>query len=163
MKPLQVIDDVKLNICGFSDWVLTPSLPLQYKCEHHATSVIVERQCTVVYSHLICLSTDISKWMCVHFVQEKEMLEVDLNTATSDQKKTEIERRLKEVESALQRRKSRVHDWERKANEAEEKLNQLESKKKKDEGLFCVEWCVVMMSVSMCSTLLMLSVAHHVM
>ena len=142
MKPLQAIADVKLNICEFSDWVLTPSLPLQYKCEHHATSVIVERQCTVVYSHLICLSTDISKWMCVHFVQEKELLEVDLNTATSDQKKTEIERRLMKVESKLQQRKSWVHDSERKANEAEEELNQLESKKK-DEGLFCVEWCVV--------------------
>ena len=125
MKPLQA---VKLNICGFSDWVLTPSLPLQYKCEHHATSVIVERQCTVVYSHLICLSTDISKWMCVHFVQEKEMLEVDLNTATSDQKKTEIERRLKEVEGELQQWKRMVHSFEREANEAEEELNKLESK-----------------------------------
>ena len=101
--------------------------------------------------------------MCVHFVQEKELLGVDLNTATSDQKKTRIERKLKEVEDDIQYYKSWVHDWERKANEGEEKLNQLESKKKKDEGLFCVEWCVVMMSVSMCSTLLMLSVVHHVM
>ena len=159
MKPLQVIDDVKLNICGFSDWVLTPSLPLQYKCEHHATSVIVERQCTVVYSHIICLSTDISKWMCVYFVQQKELLEVDLNTATSDQTKTEIEWRLKEVESNIQSCKRNVHNWEREANAAEEKLNQLDPKKKKDEGLFCV----VMLSVSMCSTLLVLSVAHHVM
>ena len=29
--------------------------------DHDATSVIVGRQCTVVYSHLICLSNDISK------------------------------------------------------------------------------------------------------
>ena len=129
----------EVNIRGFSDWVLTPSLPLQYKCEHHATSVIVERQCTVVYSHIICLSTDISKWMCVYFVQQKELLEVDLNTATSDQTKTEIEWRLKEVESNIQSCKRNVHNWEREANEAEEKLNQLDPKKKKDEGLFCVE------------------------
>ena len=71
MKPLQVVHDVKLKICLLSDCVLTPWLPLQYECEHDATSVIVESQCTVVYSHLICLSTDISKWMCVHFIGEK--------------------------------------------------------------------------------------------
>ena len=54
--------------------------------------------------------------------------------------------------------KRMVHDYEELANRTGEKLKQLESTIK-EEGLFCVEWCVVM-SVSMCTTLLM---PYHVM
>ena len=43
-----------------------------------------------------------------------------------------------------------VHDNGEMANRAGEKLKQLESTIK-EEGLFCVEWCVVM-SVSICTT-----------
>ena len=50
---------VSVIVCWLHDGHLSMSLG-----DHDATSVIVGRQCTVVYSHLICLSNDISKWMC---------------------------------------------------------------------------------------------------
>ena len=51
-----------------------------------------------------------------------------------------------------------MHHWEERANQRGEELKQLDPTIK-EEGLFCVEWCVVM-SVSMCTTLLM---PYHVM
>ena len=54
-----MVHDVKLKICLLSDCVLTLLLSLEYECEHDATSVIVERQCMVVYFHLICLELSI--------------------------------------------------------------------------------------------------------
>ena len=47
------------------------------------------------------------------------------------------------MDGRIQRHKSKVHDWEENANQAGEKLKQLESAIK-EEGLFCVEWCLVM-------------------
>ena len=58
------------------------------------------------------------------------------------------------MDGELQDRKSLVHNFEERANQTVEKLQQLESTIK-EEGLFCVEWCVIM-SESMCTTLLML-------
>ena len=63
-----------------------------------------------------------------------------------------IQHRLKEVDEGLQSNKSKVHRWEEVANRFGEELKQLESTIK-EEGLFCVEWCIFM-SVSMCTTLL---------
>ena len=51
----------------------------------------------------------------------------------------------------LQDNKSEVHSWEERINQAREGLKQLESAIK-EEGLFCVEWCVVM-SLNMCITI----------
>ena len=62
------------------------------------------------------------------------------------------------MDGDLQSNKSSVHFWEVAAYRDGEKLKQLESTIK-EEGLFCIEWCVVM-SVSMCTTLLM---PYHVM
>ena len=59
------------------------------------------------------------------------------------------------MDEKLQNNTRVVHDWEERDNQAGEKLKQLESTIK-EEGLFCVEWCVIM-SESMCTTLLMLS------
>ena len=59
------------------------------------------------------------------------------------------------MDGRLQSYKSDVHYWEKVTNQTGEKLKQLESTIK-EEGLFCVEWCVIM-SESMCTTLLMLS------
>ena len=52
------------------------------------------------------------------------------------------------MDENLQTNKSMVHHWEGRTNGAGEELKQLESTVK-EEGLFCVEWCVVM-SMSMC-------------
>ena len=52
-----------------------------------------------------------------------------------------------------------VHHWEKQANRVRGEVKQLESTIK-EEGLFCVECCVVM-SVSMCITVEVLSVPHH--
>ena len=59
------------------------------------------------------------------------------------------------MDENLQNRKRLVHDYEERVNQAGEKFKQLESTIK-EEGLFCVEWCVIM-SESMCTNLLMLS------
>ena len=59
------------------------------------------------------------------------------------------------MDGSIQSYKALVHDWDRMANQAGEEVKQLESTIK-EEGLFCVEWCVIM-SESMCTTLLMLS------
>ena len=46
------------------------------------------------------------------------------------------------MDGQIQRYKSRVHGYEENANRYGEELKQLESTIK-EEGLFCVEWCVV--------------------
>ena len=66
-----------------------------------------------------------------------------------------MQQRLKNVDWKLQDSKSIVHTQEMVANQAGEKLKQLESTIR-EEGLFCVEWCVIM-SESMCTTLLIVS------
>ena len=47
------------------------------------------------------------------------------------------------MDGSIQGSKSWVHDYERYANQDGEELKQLESTIK-EEGLFCVEWCLVM-------------------
>ena len=49
------------------------------------------------------------------------------------------------MDGGIQDKKTAVHDWEDNANRYGEELKQLESTIK-EEGLFCVEWCVVSMS-----------------
>ena len=46
------------------------------------------------------------------------------------------------MDREIQRHKSEVHRWEGEANRSGEKLKQLESTIK-EEGLSCVEWCLV--------------------
>ena len=66
-----------------------------------------------------------------------------------------IQRRLQKVDGEIQSWKIGVQAWEGEANQYGEELKQLESTIK-EEGLFCVEWCVVM-SVSYGTS----SVVHH--
>ena len=47
------------------------------------------------------------------------------------------------MDGDIQRHKSSVHYWEGEANRHGEELKQLEPITK-EEGLFCVEWCLVM-------------------
>ena len=47
------------------------------------------------------------------------------------------------MDEEIQYYKGEVHDWEKRANRHGEELEQLESTIR-EEGLFCVEWCVVM-------------------
>ena len=53
-----------------------------------------------------------------------------------------IQRRLKVVNGNIQYNKRGMHNYEGRVNQDEERLKQLESTIK--EGLFCVEWCLVM-------------------
>ena len=53
------------------------------------------------------------------------------------------------VDGKLQENKNTMHTWKGVVNENLKLMI-------KEEGLFCVEWCVIM-SESMCTTLLMLS------
>ena len=46
------------------------------------------------------------------------------------------------MDGKIQSRKSGLHCWEGRANRYGEELKQLESTIK-EEGLFCVEWCLV--------------------
>ena len=47
------------------------------------------------------------------------------------------------MDKELQDNKSWVHYWEEQSHQAGEELKQLDPTIK-EEGLFCVEWCVVM-------------------
>ena len=46
------------------------------------------------------------------------------------------------MDEEIESRKSGVHYWEGEANQVGEELKQLDSTMK-EEGLFCVEWCLV--------------------
>ena len=46
------------------------------------------------------------------------------------------------MDGEIRDNKSLVHSWEGRANQYGEELKQLESTIK-EEGLFCVEWCLV--------------------
>ena len=54
-----------------------------------------------------------------------------------------IQQKLKEVDGEIQSDKSDVHYWEEEANRYGEELKQLDPTIK-EEGSFCVEWCVVL-------------------
>ena len=47
------------------------------------------------------------------------------------------------MDRGIQFSKSNVHYWEKATNQNGDKLKQLESPIE-EEGLFCVEWCVIM-------------------
>jgi hypothetical protein len=72
----------------------------------------------------------------------KPQFEDDLKTATNDGQRMGIQQRLEGVDENIQRHKSEVHRCEGRANRRGEELKQLESTIK-EEGLFCVEWCLV--------------------
>ena len=76
-------------------------------------------------------------------LQEKSQLKDDQKVATSFWERERIQQRLKEVDRTIQSCKSEVHYWEGAANRDGEELKQLESTIK-EEGLFCVEWCLVL-------------------
>ena len=77
----------------------------------------------------------------------KSQFEDDLKAATSRQERWRIQQRLEEVDGSIQDNKSQVHGWEGDANRRFEKLKQLESTIK-EEGLYCVEWYLVLSVMS---------------
>ena len=63
--------------------------------------------------------------------------------ATGHQEREGIQQRLEEVDGNIQSCKNSVHHFEGKANQDGEELKQLE-RTIREEGLFCVEWCLVL-------------------
>ena len=84
----------------------------------------------------------------------KSQLEDDLKAATSHQKRERIQQKLERVDWEAQYYKRLVDRWEEVANRYGEELKQLESTIK-EEGLFCVEWCIIMsMSSVSCESMI---------